>query len=115
MADKNTELPTQGWIDPVDSLHNGLEALPSNYLITWLDWINAYPAMTDLGATLLVGIVGFGGVLLTLKSNAKLARKQQREGVIQAQRQREEEQRHQRETLRAGFITELGIHRDSSI
>jgi hypothetical protein len=63
--------------------------------MTWLDRILANPTLT-------VGIIGFAGVILTLSANAWLARQQRRN-----------EQRHERQTLRAALIEELKINRES--
>lgn len=60
-----------------------------------MDWLNNYQ-------TLIVGFVGFAGVILTLWYNAKTARDQ-----------RNEEREHERKALRAALIAELQINRDS--
>ena len=52
--------------------------------------------------TLIVGTLGFTGVIITLLVNAWLAR-----------RQRRDEQRHERQTLRIALIEELKINRDA--
>ncbi len=60
-----------------------------------MDWLNNYQ-------TLIVGVVGFAGVILTLLYNAKTARAQ-----------RDEEREHERRALRAALIAELQINRYS--
>jgi hypothetical protein len=52
--------------------------------------------------TLIVGIIGFSGVMATLLFNAS-----------QARRQREEERKHESRALRTALIEELGIIRES--
>ena len=52
--------------------------------------------------SLFVGIIGFGGVMLTIWLNASQARKQ-----------RQDERQHNRATLRTALIAELKIHRNS--
>lgn len=54
--------------------------------------------------TLIVGIVGFAGVILTLCFNARQAREQRRE-----------ERRHECQTLRAALIEELKINRETLV
>jgi hypothetical protein len=65
--------------------------------MTWLDRLLANPTLT-------VGIIGFAGVILTLAFNAWLARKQRRD-----------EQRHERQALRAALIEELQINREAAV
>jgi hypothetical protein len=59
------------------------------------EWLGSYQ-------TLVVGLIGFGGVIVTLLANAKLARAQ-----------RNEEREHERRALRAALIAELRINRTS--
>lgn len=52
--------------------------------------------------TIVVGVVGFGGVIITIWFNAKIARDERRS-----------ERDHERYTLRVALIAELKINRDS--
>lgn len=60
-----------------------------------MGWLETYQ-------TLVVGLVGFAGVIATLVVNAKIARDQRRE-----------EREHEREVLRGSLIAELRINRRS--
>lgn len=60
-----------------------------------MDWLNPL-------TTLIVGGIGFAGVIYTLRHNAKTARIQ-----------RNEEREHEREALRAALLAELQINRQS--
>jgi len=59
------------------------------------DWLNNYQ-------TLIVGVIGFAGVIITLLVNAKIPRDQRRDEI-----------EHERATLRAALVEELKIIRDS--
>ena len=59
------------------------------------EWIQQYQ-------TMIIGFVGFAGVIITLFANARLARKA-----------REEARRHERQTLRVALGEELTVLRDS--
>jgi hypothetical protein len=63
---------------------------------TCMNWIEHYQ-------TLIVGVLGFAGVVYTLRSNAQRARDQ-----------RKDELRHERQSLRAALIEELKINRDAA-
>lgn len=63
--------------------------------------------------TLVAGAVGFAGVILTLRHNARLAREQRDQKARLAQRQREDERSHERSTLRAALLAELKINREA--
>jgi hypothetical protein len=60
-----------------------------------LDWLNSYQ-------TLLVGGIGFAGVIVTLLVNAKISRDQRRHEI-----------EHERATLRAALVAELKVNGDS--
>lgn len=60
-----------------------------------LNWLNSYQ-------TLIVGAIGFAGVILTLRHNAKVAHDQ-----------RNKEREHEREALRVALVAELRINRRS--
>lgn len=55
--------------------------------------------IVTLAVTLFVGILGFVGVMITIRYNGRLAREQ-----------REDERNHERETLRTALIEELKIN-----
>ena len=58
------------------------------------------PAFLDQFQTAIVGVVGFAGVILTLRHNAKLAKSERLERLEQ-----------ERETVRVALLTELSIVR----
>lgn len=65
--------------------------------MTWLEW-------TEKFQTLIVGVIGFAGVINTLLVNAWLTRRDRREVL-----------HHERQTLRAALVEELTINRTAVV
>lgn len=62
--------------------------------------------------TLVVGVLGFLGVMATLWYNANLLRKQRTGEVAKERTLREENRKHERENLRVALLAELDINRE---